>query len=56
MLKKPEVEQQELEWVSIASLVPDWHLLRKIESAVDFIDPALKSVTYAASATSFGPK
>jgi transposase len=36
MLKKPEVEQQELEWVSISSLVPDKHLLRKVDVAVDF--------------------
>jgi transposase len=36
MLKKPELEQQELEWVSIGSLVPEGHLLRKVDSAVDF--------------------
>jgi transposase len=36
MLKKPEVQQQELELVSIEALVPSGHLLRKIDSAVDF--------------------
>jgi transposase len=36
MLKKPEVQQQELEWVSIEALVPEKHLLRKIDGAVDF--------------------
>ena len=36
MLKKPEAQQQELEWVSIASLVPEGHLLRKVDAAVDF--------------------
>ena len=36
MLKKPEVQQQELEWVSIEALVPEKHLLRKVEGAVDF--------------------
>jgi len=36
MLKKPEAEQEELEWVSIAGLVPEKHLLRKVASAVDF--------------------
>lgn len=36
MLKQPEVEQQELEWVSIASLVPSGHFLRKVDAAVDF--------------------
>lgn len=36
MLKKPEAQQEELEWVSIAGLVPEKHLLRKIASAVDF--------------------
>jgi transposase len=36
MLKKPEAQQQELEMVSIAALVPEGHLLRKIDVAVDF--------------------
>ncbi|HEY1806889.1 MAG TPA: IS5/IS1182 family transposase, partial [Terracidiphilus sp.] len=36
MLKKPEVEQQELELVSIEGLVPASHLLRKIDRSVDF--------------------
>jgi transposase len=36
MLKKPEVQQQELEWVSIEGLVPEKHLLRQVERAVDF--------------------
>src|SRR5271155_142967 len=36
MLKKPEVQQRELELVSIEALVPERHLLRKIDSAVDF--------------------
>jgi transposase len=36
MLKKPEVEQQELELVSIESLVPAGHLLRKVDETVDF--------------------
>jgi transposase len=36
MLKEPETQQQELEWVSIAALVPEGHLLRKIDAAVDF--------------------
>jgi transposase len=36
MLKKREAEQQELEMVSIESLVPSGHLLRKIGGAVDF--------------------
>src|ERR1700730_14071772 len=36
MLKKPELEQQELELVSIEALVPEKHLLRKIGGAVDF--------------------
>ncbi len=35
MLKEPEVPQQELELVTIESLVPADHLLRKIEAAVD---------------------
>ena len=36
MLKKPEIEQQELELVSIGSLVPAGHLLRKIDQTVEF--------------------
>jgi transposase len=36
MLKKTEAQQQELEWVSIDALVPEQHLLRKIEQGVDF--------------------
>jgi len=36
MLKKPEAQQQELEWVSIEALVPEKHLLRKVDAAVDF--------------------
>jgi transposase len=36
MLKKPESEQAELELVSIGSLVPEKHLLRKIDATVDF--------------------
>lgn len=36
MLKKAEPQQQELEWVSIEALVPEKHLLRKVERAVDF--------------------
>ena len=36
MLKQPEAQQQELELVSIEALVPDQHLLRKIDAAVDF--------------------
>ena len=36
MLKKPELEQQEFELVSIRSLVPEGHLLRKVDAAVDF--------------------
>jgi transposase len=36
MLKKPELQQQELEWVSIEGLVPEKHLLRKVDAAVDF--------------------
>jgi transposase len=35
MLKQPEVPQQELELVTIESLVPGDHLLRKIEAAID---------------------
>ena len=36
MLKKPETQQQELELVSIETLVPEQHLLRKVAGAVDF--------------------
>jgi transposase len=36
MLKKPEVQQHELEMVSVESLVPSDHLLRKIDGVVDF--------------------
>jgi transposase len=36
MLKNPEAQQQELELVSIETLVPKNHLLRKIAAAVDF--------------------
>jgi transposase len=36
MLRKAEVQQQELEWVSIEALVPEKHLLRKIDAAVEF--------------------
>jgi transposase len=36
MLKKPELQQEELEWVSIAALVPAQHLLRKVDRTVDF--------------------
>ena len=36
MLKKAEGEQQELEMVSVESLVPSGHLLRKIDRVVDF--------------------
>jgi len=35
MLKKPESQQQELELVSIEALVPEKHLLRKVEATVD---------------------
>ena len=35
MLKKPEEQQQELELVTIESLVPSDHLLRKIDAMVD---------------------
>lgn len=35
MLRKAEGQQQELEWVTIESLVPEDHLLRKIEGMVD---------------------
>lgn len=36
MLKKAEGQQQELEMVSVESLVPSEHLLRKIDRVVDF--------------------
>jgi transposase len=36
MLKKPTAAQQELEMVTLEMLVPQDHLLRKIEAAVDF--------------------
>jgi transposase len=36
MLKKREAEQQELEMVSVESLVPSEHLLRKIDRVLDF--------------------
>jgi transposase len=36
MLKRPEVQQHELEMVSVESLVPSDHLLRKIDRVVDF--------------------
>jgi transposase len=35
MLKRPEVQQQELELVTIESLVPADHLLRRIDAVVD---------------------
>ena len=35
MLKEPEVPQQEMELVTIESLVPGDHLLRKIDAAID---------------------
>jgi transposase len=35
MLKKPEVAQQEMELVTIESLVPSDHLLRRIDGAID---------------------
>jgi transposase len=35
MLKEPEVPQQEMELVTIESLVPQDHLLRKIDGAID---------------------
>ena len=35
MLKKPEVPQQEMELVTIESLVPFDHLLRKIHVSID---------------------
>jgi transposase len=36
MLKRAEAQQQELELVSIEALVPEGHLLRKVDRAVDF--------------------
>jgi transposase len=36
MLKKPELQQQELEMVSIEWLVPEKHLLRQVDRTVDF--------------------
>jgi len=36
MLKKPSAQQTELEMVSLESLVPKDHLLRKIEAVIDF--------------------
>jgi transposase len=36
MLKKAELQQQELELVSLEGLVPEKHLLRKVEQVVDF--------------------
>jgi len=36
MLKRAELEQQELELVSIEVLVPEQHLLRKVNQTVDF--------------------
>jgi transposase len=36
MLKKAELQQQELELVSIEALVPEKHLLRKVDQTVDF--------------------
>jgi transposase len=36
VLKHPEAQQQELELVSVDSLVPDKHLLRKVDQTVDF--------------------
>jgi transposase len=36
MLKKAEAQQQELEMVSVESLVPSEHLLRKVDGVVDF--------------------
>ena len=36
MLKNPELQQQELALVSIQALVPEQHLLRKVDQAVDF--------------------
>jgi transposase len=36
MLKKPGVAQQELEPISIEALMPEKHLLRKVDQTVDF--------------------
>ena len=36
MLKKPAVQQEELKLVSIEALVPEHHLLRKVDQTVDF--------------------
>jgi transposase len=36
MLKQTEAQQEELELVSIAALVPEGHLLRKVDRAVEF--------------------
>ncbi len=36
MLKRAELQRDELEMVSVESLVPSEHLLRKIERVVDF--------------------
>ena len=36
MLKKSEAQQQEFELVSIEALLPEKHLLRKVDKAVDF--------------------
>lgn len=36
MLKKPTVRQTQLEMVTLESLVPAGHLLRKVDTAIDF--------------------
>ena len=36
MLKEPTAQQHELEMVCLESLVPDNHLLRKIDQYIDF--------------------
>ncbi len=36
MLKKPTAHQTELEMVTLESLVPADHLLRKVDTAIDF--------------------
>ena len=36
MIRKPSTQQIRLEMVSIESLVPCHHLLRKINAAIDF--------------------
>ena len=36
MLKKPSPHQTELEMVTLDSLVPSDHLLRKIDAVIDF--------------------